>query len=245
MGSEIVATTDVGRQRDHNEDSVVAVEVSDEVALLAVADGMGGHSAGDVASHLAIETVRAEIGDEYETLPARSEWQRVLDDAIGQANRRIHERASDDRSGMGTTLVVALVGDDKTVIGNVGDSRAYRVGDTGLEQVTVDQSLVQELVEQGQITEDEAADHPQRNVVSQSLGTDESVDPDFYETAVGETLLFCSDGLNEEVADETIERIISNASSLSEAAENLIDRANENGGSDNVSVALTSQEREP
>lgn len=242
MGSEIVATTDVGRQRNHNEDSVIAVEVSDEVALLAVADGMGGHSAGDVASHLAIETVREEIVDEYDTLPDRPKWRDVLDDAIRQANQRIHERASDDRSGMGTTLVVALVGDGKTVIGNVGDSRAYRLGYTGIEQVTVDQSLVQELVEQGQITEDEAADHPQRNVISQSLGTDESVDPDFYEEAVGETLLLCSDGLNEEVADETIRRVILNASSLSEAAGNLIDQANENGGSDNVSVALTSHE---
>ena len=239
MTLETAGTTDVGQQRDHNEDSVLATALTDETAILAVADGMGGHSAGDVASQLAIDTLREDLIDGDDSLPPRSEWQDRLATAIGRANQVIYDEAASDRSksGMGTTVVVALVQGTDVVIANVGDSRGY-VLDDGLTQVTVDQSLVQELVEQGQITAEEAKDHPQRNVISQSLGTDEDVDPDFYEVTVAGRLLLCSDGLTEEVADESIERIVSQAATVSDAAEQLVDRANENGGSDNISAVL-------
>ena len=138
---------------------------------------------------------------------------------------------------MGTTLVAAIVRDGKTTIVNVGDSRAYHIDD-GIEQITVDQSLVQRLVENGEITEGEAQDHPQSNVVEQSLGTTATVEPDFYEQEIEGYLLLCSDGLTAEVADETIHQIVSESSDIETAAKSLVDRANENGGSDNASVVL-------
>jgi len=239
MTLETAAMTDVGQQRDHNEDSVLATAITDDTALLAVADGMGGHAAGDVASQLAIDTLREEIVEGTKSLPPQSEWQSMLNNAITRANQAIHDQAADDRakSGMGTTVVAALIQGPDAVVANVGDSRGYVLAD-GIEQVTVDQSLVQELVEQGQITAEEAKDHPQRNVISQSLGTDTEVDPDFYEATVDGMLLLCSDGLTEEVDDERIEQIVSEASTVADATEQLIQRANENGGSDNISVTI-------
>jgi protein phosphatase len=138
---------------------------------------------------------------------------------------------------MGTTVVAALVDGRKATIANVGDSRCYHI-DNSIEQVTVDQSLVQELVSAGEITEAEAEDHPQRNVVSQALGTTEDIKPDFYTQTVDGTLLLCSDGLTEEVSDNVIARLVTEKTTLAETAEALIDRANQNGGSDNITVAM-------
>ena len=174
MGVETVAETDVGRRRDHNEDSVLAVSTDS------------------------------------------------------------------GREGMGTTLVAALVRDDTTTVVNVGDSRAYSVTDDAIEQVTVDHSLVQQLVDAGQLTQEEAAAHPRRNVISQALGASDGVDPDTFslELDPGETLLLCSDGLTEEVPESTIHEVVSTTDALADAADILVETANENGGSDNVSVVL-------
>jgi protein phosphatase len=138
---------------------------------------------------------------------------------------------------MGTTLVVALLTDGEAVLGNVGDSRAYHVHDT-IEQVTVDQSLVQELVEVGTITE--AEDHPQSNVVSQALGTSETVEPEFYRLEIDGTLLPCSDRLSDEVSDQTISELVTDTPDLESVAEQLVQTANDNGGDDNISIALCS-----
>ena len=240
MTIELTAQTAVGQERGHNEDSVLADTPADHTALLAVADGMGGHAAGDVASQLAIDTLRAEFLSDDRAFPPRDAWEDRLSTAMTEANEtiRTHGDGNRDRSGMGTTLVAALIEGDTAVVGNVGDSRAYTVTGEEIEQVTVDHSLVQQLVDQGQISQADAADHPQRNVISQSLGTDETVDPDFFEVTAAETLLLCSDGLTEEVTDETISEIVSTADSVDAAADQLVDRANENGGSDNISVVL-------
>lgn len=240
MPIETFATTDVGKQRDHNEDAALATALGEDAALLAVADGMGGHAAGDVASQLAIDTLRESIVESASEFPPRSEWTERLESVIKDANAKIHDHAAaqPERSGMGTTLVAALVQGREAVIANVGDSRAYAETNAGFEQVTVDQSLVQELVEQGTISEAEADDHPQRNVVSQALGTDEDVEPDFYEVTSPQRLLLCSDGLTEEVDDGTIERFVSEREPLADIADRLVARANKNGGSDNVSVVL-------
>lgn len=142
---------------------------------------------------------------------------------------------------MGTTLVVALLTDGEAVLGDVGDSRAYHVHDT-IEQVTVDQSLVQELVEAGTITEAEAEaeDHPQSNVVSQALGTSETVEPEFYRLEIDGTLIPCSDRLSDEVSDQTISELVTDTPALESVAEQLVQTANDNGGGDNTSVALCS-----
>jgi protein phosphatase len=232
------ATADVGRVREVNEDSVCHVSF-ENTELLAVADGMGGHSAGDIASQTALTALTESITEAMES--GETDRRSILATAIENANSAVRSAATEDpaKSNMGTTLVAALVRDGAAVIGNVGDSRAYRVSTDRIEQITVDQSLVQELIEQGSITEAEARTHPQRNVISQALGTEESVDPDFYRTSVeGGTLLLCSDGLTEEVTDEMIQEILTSGGSLKGVGSALIDRAKANGGSDNISVAL-------
>jgi len=232
-GLVVETATDVGRQREVNEDTPYEASL-DSGHLVAVADGMGGHQAGNVASETAAETLVEELD------ASAGDAREQLDAAIAAANDAVNRKAdeADELSGMGTTLVTALVRDGEAVIGNVGDSRAYLVGEE-IEQVTEDQSLVRELIESGTIGEDEAEDHPQRHVLAQALGTEETVEPDFYERSLdGQELLLCSDGLTEEVPDEAIRKIVVESDSLASAAEALVDRANENGGNDNVSVVL-------
>lgn len=237
MTFETVAKTDTGRVRDVNEDSVYA-STGEDWCLLVVADGMGGHAAGDVASETAIEAF-SEFVEPRLTDGAR-DVAGLLTSGVTAANDRLREMIADDRSldGMGTTLIAAVVEDDTATLVNVGDSRAYHVTDGDIKQVTVDQSLVQQLVEQGEITPEEADSHPQRNVVSQALGTEDSVDADVYSVSISGTLLLCSDGLNEEVPESEIYDIVIGTSDLDGAAEDLIETANSNGGSDNVTVTL-------
>jgi protein phosphatase len=235
MGIETAALTDTGRVRDHNEDSVSVAPTSGG-RLLAVADGMGGHNAGDVASAVALETFVAEVG----TRLAEADPDEALSAAALAADEAVREAATEepDRDGMGTTLVAGLLGPDETTVVNVG--RAYRVDDATVEQVSVDHSVVQELVDAGEITPEEAASHHQRNVISQALGVRDSIDPDTFsvDLAPGETLLCCSDGLTEDVAESTVHDILTREDSLEAAAAALVSTANRNGGSDNVSVVL-------
>jgi protein phosphatase len=236
MSFETVARTDVGEAREHNEDSVLVTEI-DGTTLLAVADGMGGHRAGDVAS----ETALAEFSDVLGTeLDAGTAPQEALERGITEANERLHTLAAEnpEYEGMGTTLVAASVDKEQARLVNVGDSRAYEVTDDAIEQITVDQSLVQELVESGELTPEEAEDHPQRNVISQALGTDETVEPDLYRRTLSGAILLCSDGLTEEVPESEIHEILMDSSSLSTASDRLVDRANEYGGNDNISVVI-------
>lgn len=237
MSIETVARTDTGRQRDYNEDSALVAPTSSG-RLLAVADGMGGHNAGDVASETALAAFVDDLG---ETL-ADADPATALERSAEAADERVREKAAEDpdREGMGTTLVAALVCDESATVVNVGDSRAYSVADDAIEQVTVDHSLVQELVDSGEITEAEAETHPQRNVVSQALGAAETIDPDSFTLEFGaeETLLLCSDGLTEEVSESTIQEVVAGSPTVEDAADELVATANENGGSDNVSVVL-------
>lgn len=238
MSYQTVARTDVGRVRDVNEDAVYA-SATDEWGLLVVADGMGGHTAGDVASEAAIEAFRdvvePELADGY---PGESEA--LFRNAAIEANDELRQMIEDDRSleGMGTTLVAALLGPDEATFLNVGDSRGYRITETTIEQVTVDHSFVQQLVDEGEITPEEAQNHPQRNVVSQALGTSDSIEPDTFRTTSDGWMLLCSDGLTEEMPDHEIRKTVVRASGLTDAADTLIKRANENGGEDNISVGI-------
>ena len=188
--------TDTGRKRRHNEDAFVV-----EPPLFAVADGMGGAQAGELASSLAA----AALKDSQE--PGEGGEKRV-NELIQQANRRVYERQSQDAaaSGMGTTMTVALVEDGRVAIGHVGDSRAYLIRNGALEQLTEDHSLVAELVRSGKLSPEEAEGHPQRSVITRALGTDPDVDVDTFsvETRPGDLFLICSDGLTTMVDDETI-----------------------------------------
>jgi serine/threonine protein phosphatase PrpC len=204
--------------------------------LFAVADGMGGAKAGEVASGLAAAAVQ-ESGNDGESGEAH------VAALIEEANRRVFRRASEDRdaSGMGTTMTVALVEDDSVAIGHVGDSRAYLIRDGRLEQLTDDHSLVAELVRSGKLTPEEAESHPQRSVITRALGTEADVDVDTFsvEAAPGDLFLLCSDGLTTMVADETILAAVEeNRPDLKSAAKALVNAANRGGGEDNITVVF-------
>ena len=222
--------TDTGRRRRHNEDAFVC-----EPPLFAVADGMGGAQAGELASGLAAAALRDDTN--------RSGGEERVDELIQQANRRVYERQTQDSSasGMGTTITVALVEDGRVAIGHVGDSRAYLIRDRRLEQLTEDHSLVAELVRSGKLSPEEADTHPQRSVITRALGTDPDVDVDTFsvETRPGDLFLLCSDGLTAMVDDNTILREVErNRSELQSAAKALVRAANKGGGDDNITVVF-------
>ena len=226
------AVTDPGRRRRHNEDAYVC-----EPPLFAVADGIGGAQAGELASSMAAAALRDDSGD------GTGDGGQRVDKLIQEANRRVYDRQTQDAtvSGMGTTMTVALVEDDSVWIGHVGDSRAYLVRDGELEQLTEDHSLVAELVRSGKLSPEEAESHPQRSVVTRALGTDPDVDVDTFrvETKPGDLFLLCSDGLTSMVDDDTIlAEIRRNRDNLRTAAKALVRAANRGGGEDNITVVF-------
>src|SRR5215203_1120381 len=228
---DTAALSHPGRRRRHNEDSYVV-----QPPLFAVADGMGGAKAGEVASGLAAAAVQESDGE------GQSGEARVAA-LIEEANRRVFRRASEDReaSGMGTTMTVALVEDDKVAIGHVGDSRAYLIRNGRLQQLTDDHSLVAELVRSGKLTPEEAEAHPQRSVITRALGTEADVDVDTFsvEATEGDLFLLCSDGLTTMVDDETILNAVrQNRPNLEHAAKALVNAANREGGEDNITVVF-------
>jgi len=225
--------TNPGRKRRRNEDAFVC-----DPPLFAVADGMGGAQAGEVASSLAAAALR-ERGDDDE-----GDGEARVAELIQEANRRVHQRALDDEtaSGMGTTMTVALVGADGAVsIGHVGDSRGYLLRDGRLEQLTEDHSYVAELVRRGELSPEEAEVHPQRSMITRALGTEPRVDADTFtlQAREGDLFLLCSDGLTSMVDAETIASILQRERrDLRGAARALIAAANDRGGDDNITAVL-------
>jgi PPM family protein phosphatase len=223
--------TDAGRVRRRNEDSFVL-----DPPLFAVADGMGGAQAGEVASRLAAAAFR-----EYHDADRLEPAERVKA-IIQEANRRIYERARTDSeaSGMGTTVTAAILTNGRVSIGHVGDSRAYRIRNGELEQLTEDHSLVADLMRSGRLTPEEADAHPQRSVITRALGTDAEVDVDTVTVDIepGDLFLLCSDGLTTMVPEEDILRMAQEADNLDEAARTLVRAANSGGGEDNITVVL-------
>ena len=224
------AVTDTGRKRRRNEDAFVV-----EPPLFAVADGMGGAQAGEIASRLAADALRDGATD-------GGGEDRVVS-LIQAANRRVYERSHEDAaaSGMGTTVTVALVGNAGVSIGHVGDSRAYRIRDGALEQLTEDHSLVAELIRSGQLSPEEAERHPQRSVITRALGTDPDVDVDVFtvESRHGDVFMLCSDGLTTMVPDDEILSVVEESrDDLKAAAKQLVGRANRGGGEDNITVVF-------
>ena len=220
--------TDVGRGRPENEDSLL---VAPEDGLCAVADGMGGHRAGEVASATAIDALKA----------AYLEGQRI-DQAVGAANAAVFARAAQDASlrGMGTTLTALALHDSTAELGHVGDSRAYLMRDGQVTQVTEDHSLVEQLVREGRLTPEEAQNHPQRAIITRALGVDADVQVDTYRIDLkpGDRLLICSDGLTNMLSDDTIAQTLRRHVDPQQAADTLVDMANQAGGDDNITVVL-------
>lgn len=222
--------TDTGRRRSGNEDSAYV-----RVPLFMIADGMGGAQAGEVASKIALEHFASGLPDGPESADAR------LAQLISAANAEVFERASsdDNLAGMGTTCTAAFLTDDELAIAHVGDSRMYRVRGGELEQLTDDHSLVGELVRRGQLTEQEAEDHPQRSIITRALGPEAEVEVDHFSVPVrdGDLFLICSDGLTDMLPDAELAALIAQpAESIDELARRLVAAANEAGGKDNITV---------
>lgn len=232
--------TDIGKKRKINQDYVFASDkpIGNLPNLFIVADGMGGHNAGDYASKYTVETIKEEVERSFEKSPVK-----ILGKAITVANDHIRQKADADAalSGMGTTVVAATCLSDKYLeVANVGDSRLYVVNDRKIEQITRDHSLVEEMVRMGGIDRESARSHPDKNIITRAIGAKDTVDVDFFsvELQVGDIVLMCSDGLTNMLEDEEIHMIMSSQGSVEEKAEELVKAANHNGGRDNIAVII-------
>lgn len=236
---KIVAKTDVGKVRESNQDAYAAGELPDGVAWAVVCDGMGGAAGGNVASTTAVKIISEQITSAYRASMRGKSIKNMLVSAISAANISVYDlgRSNKALSGMGTTVVCAVVTDDVAYIAHAGDSRAYMLTDGSLVQLTKDHSVVQEMVEIGKITESEAKIHPNKNIITRALGVRSEIQVDFYEQPIGkkDVLLLCTDGLTNYVESEEICEITESCSYY-EFAETLVEKANEHGGGDNVTV---------
>ncbi|SDB88092.1 protein phosphatase [Pelagirhabdus alkalitolerans] len=233
--------TDRGRVRPHNEDSVGVFENDYEQLLTVVADGMGGHKAGDVASEMVI-TYFKDAWASSERIQSQEEAESWLTHHIQQANHTVYDysRTNPECLGMGTTTIAVISFSDTFVIAHIGDSRCYLYQADALHQITDDHSLVNELVRSGQITKADAEIHPQKNVLTQALGTDSSITPDVYskEWSNKDRILICTDGLTNKIDDDHLKQYLSLEQSLETIANQLVEEANVNGGEDNITVAI-------
>ena len=231
--------TDIGRKRKVNQDFVYSSErlVGPLPNLFLVADGMGGHNAGDYASRLAVETIVERSRGSLETNPLR-----VLDEAVQSANGLVRQRAQEapELQGMGTTVVAAVIDGRELYVANVGDSRLYIVNSGEIRQITKDHSWVEEMVRRGGIGKAEARNHPDKNIITRAVGAEETVRIDFFQVLLqeGDVILMCTDGLTNMLEDEEIRMTLAGARDIVEKAQGLVRAANERGGRDNISVVL-------
>lgn len=236
---KIVAKTDKGLVRENNQDAYAVGELPGEVAWAVVCDGMGGAAGGNIASALAVKVISDKITSSYNEKMRDSSIKNLLDSAITAANIEVYDMAYSrpDLKGMGTTVVAVVVRDNVAHIAHAGDSRAYIVNKDGVEQITVDHSLVQNLVDRGEITKEEAEHHPNKNVITRALGVDKRIDVDFSEIDLqeNETLILCTDGLSNCVNNAEIADDIKDGQYYA-FADRLVKRANKNGGNDNITV---------
>ncbi len=233
--------TDKGRVRQNNEDNGGVFENKNGQHLAIVADGMGGHRAGDVASELAVTSLQAlwEQAEEIATADQAENW---LSTNIVEVNNKIfeHAQANKECDGMGTTIEAVIVTELFTTIAHVGDSRSYILNSSGFQQLTEDHTLVNELVRTGQISEEDAEHHPRKNVILRALGTELDVKIDLKTIMFEEEdyLLLCSDGLSNKVSNDEMKRILKGVESIEEKATTLVNLANENGGEDNITLVI-------
>lgn len=240
---KIVAKTDIGLVRTSNQDSYAAGELPGSVAWAVVCDGMGGAAGGNYASSMAVKIISERISSSYRQGMSEISIKNMLTSAILAANISVYEKgqADSDLTGMGTTVVVAIIADESVYIAHVGDSRAYILSDGKLNQLTKDHSFVQEMVDSGKLTPDEAKDDPRKNYITRALGVNDDVRVDFCQEFLSgdEILILCTDGLTNYVKSEEIYEI-TNDGNFYEYAERLVNRANNNGGGDNVTVVTMS-----
>ncbi len=242
MNYEFCFRTDPGLARENNEDSVT---VDEPTRLGILADGMGGYNAGEVASGMATSFIKTELGrwlQEASASASDADVRRAMDICVDNANRAIFNAANSNPqyAGMGTTLVVGAFREGRLLMGHVGDSRAYRLRGGRLQQITHDHSLLQEQIDAGLITQEQAAFSANKNLVTRAVGVEDTVllETHLHDLMPGDVYLLCSDGLNDMVDDESIAQLLQSCDSLDEAGAALIDAANDAGGKDNISVIL-------
>lgn len=233
------AITDVGRERTTNQDYIYSneLEIGHLNNLFIVADGMGGHLGGEVASSTAAKAIASYVEKAENDKPVK-----IILNAIKFANKKVLEMAEEnpDLYGMGTTVVAATIMDGQLYLGSVGDSRLYIIDDEDIEQITKDHSLVDELVRSGTITKEEARFHPKKNLITRAVGAQESILIDLFQVSLepGELILMCSDGLTNMIEDEDIRILVKQQRDIAGMAEALVAKANDNGGADNISVLI-------
>lgn len=234
----IFSKSDRGLKRDENQDSFYTGFLSDNSAFAVVCDGMGGVGGGSVASSVAVEEIVKYINNSYSRKMNRNSVLSLMKNALISANMKVYEMSKEtsELSGMGTTAVILIVRNSFALVCHVGDSRAYLINDK-ITQITRDHSVVQDLLENGKLTPDEAKAHPRKNVITRALGAEKEVVPDLTELSidVGDTVLVCSDGLTNFVDEDDIADIFEN-NDISAVAGKLVDTANQNGGGDNITV---------
>ena len=240
---KIVAKTDIGLQRESNQDSYAAGELPGAVAWAVVCDGMGGAAGGNFASSTAVKVISERITSSYRDGMSASSIRNMLTSAIAAANISVYDmsKADPELTGMGTTVVVAIVVDNNVFIAHAGDSRAYILSDGSLYQLTKDHSIVQEMIDNGTLTPDEAKIDPRKNIITRALGVDYELRIDFDIADIGEkdVLILCTDGLTNFVEPQEIYELTDDGK-FYEYAERLVDRANSNGGGDNITVVTMS-----
>ena len=235
--------TDIGRKRTVNEDSAAVYTLPDGVLLAVIADGMGGHRGGDFASSTAIQVIGEQFMElersQLEEQEDRAEW---LIEAVLHVNRLLYDTANNNEEykGMGTTLEAALIQGRSCLVSHIGDSRVYAINKEGVRQVTKDHSYVNALLDSGEISEEEAAVHPQRNWIMKAVGSERTIEPDLYSIELDDEtyLLLCTDGLSNKVDKQLMHEIVLSDANLRDKAEELVALANKMGGEDNISVIL-------
>lgn len=236
---KIYGETNVGRRRKNNQDTYRNKLISDSFGWSLVCDGMGGVNGGDVASNLSAETIESYLDEELKEELSNEEILEMINTSFQKANSAVWEKSVEAKeyTGMGTTAVLAVVKNDKLLIGHIGDSRAYLYSDGKISQITTDHSYVQNLVNHGQITRDEARLHPQKNIITKSLGVHSSVEPELntYELKSGDVVVICTDGLGDYLTDEVLREYMANTVA-DKLAVKLINFALRCGGVDNVTV---------
>lgn len=236
--------TDAGKVRTHNEDNVTIISNKNNEFILAVADGMGGHKAGEVASSIAIEHL-TESFETKETLGKKEDAIDWLRQIVKEINDKIfsYTASHPESKGMGTTLVIAVKTNDYTLYGNIGDSSGYAIKNQKLHKITKDHTLVNLLVSTGELTAEQAKFHPRKNLLTRALGANDPIEIDVFDVDnTVDGLFLCSDGLTNMVTDEQIEKVLNSKSSIEEQVDKLIKKSNMRGGTDNISVAYLRKE---
>lgn len=238
----VFSKTDIGRVRKVNQDAVKTEVISDNLAWSVVCDGMGGQAGGDIASNIAVIMISKFLSDNLSELKTSDEIKSVIYEAVSSANQAIYLKSEKDKNlkNMGTTVIVCVVSMNKLYVAHMGDSRAYLISDDEITQITTDHSMVQEMLDNGKLTIEEARNHPQKNIITRALGVNPEIKLEYNTLDIkrGNIILSCTDGLTNTVEEQDIYKICKKCNNKEEAVGKLISKGNKNGGNDNITVSL-------